>query len=76
MTSNSTSSSMGPMMLSYLHIRVANYAGDYVLFKAWRPHTGGQIAGAAIGLLFFAILERALGAFRHRLTTRWQDAYV
>ncbi len=61
------------MMLSYLHLKVDGYAGDYVLFSAWRPSTGGQIAGAAIGLLFFAILERLLGTVRARLTARWQE---
>lgn len=62
------------MMLSYLHFRQAGYIGDYVLFKAWRPSTAGALAGAAIGLLFFAILERFLAGVRGRLCAKWQEA--
>ncbi|KXN84783.1 Protein P80, partial [Leucoagaricus sp. SymC.cos] len=55
-SSNTTSSdgSMMVMMTPFFHF----IGGDYLLFKAWKPSSGGVIAGTCIGLLFFAIFER------------------
>lgn len=54
-------------MLPYLHFQ----GGDFLLFKAWVPRSSGAIAGACIGLVALAILERFITAWRARLEDMW-----
>jgi hypothetical protein len=42
------------MMTPFLHV----IGGDYLLFQMWKPTSGGAIAGACVGLFFFALFER------------------
>ncbi|KAL1691918.1 Ctr copper transporter family-domain-containing protein [Schizophyllum commune] len=64
---SSSSMDMDIQMLPYLHFQ----GGDFLLFKAWVPRSSGAIAGACIGLVVFAILERLVTAWRSRLEDSW-----
>jgi copper transporter 1 len=55
------------MMVPYLHIT----GGDNLLFKSWHPSSHGAIAGACIGLVALALLERLLNGIRNRLEGYW-----
>lgn len=46
------------MMTPFFHF----VGGDYLLFQAWRPTSGGATAGACIGLFFFALFDRWVNA--------------
>ncbi|OBZ78838.1 hypothetical protein A0H81_00550 [Grifola frondosa] len=68
-SSSSTMSMSMPMdMIPWLHFD----GGDYLLFKAWRPSSHGAIAGACIGLVALAILERWVGGTRGVLEDHWR----
>jgi len=54
-------------MLSYFHTE----GGDNLFFKSWTPSSPGAIAGASIGLLFLAMLERFVNGARGRLEGYW-----
>ncbi|KAL1667694.1 Ctr copper transporter family-domain-containing protein [Schizophyllum commune] len=64
---SSSTMDMEIQMLPYLHFQ----GGDFLLFKAWVPRSSGAIAGACIGLVVFAILERLVTAWRSRLEDSW-----
>ncbi|EPQ60924.1 copper transporter [Gloeophyllum trabeum ATCC 11539] len=68
MGGSSSSSSGMTMMTPWLHFA----AGDYLIFEAWKPSSKGAVAGACIGLLVFAMLERWIAAFRGIMETRWR----
>ncbi|KAH9949020.1 Ctr copper transporter [Amylocystis lapponica] len=57
------------MMTPYLHFT----GGDNLFFKTWTPSSHGAIAGACIGLVALAILERFLGAVRSVLGAQWRQ---
>ncbi|KAL1739458.1 Ctr copper transporter family-domain-containing protein [Schizophyllum fasciatum] len=65
--SSSSSMDMDMQMLPYLHFQ----GGDFLLFKAWAPRSSGAIAGACIGLVVLAIVERLITAWRSRLEDSW-----
>ena len=69
---SSSSMDMDIQMLPYLHFQ----GGDFLLFKAWVPRSSGAIAGACIGLVVFAILERLVTAWRSRLEDSWATRCV
>ena len=46
------------MMTPFFHF----VGGDYLLFQAWKPTSGGATAGACIGLFFFALFDRWVNA--------------
>ncbi|KAJ3828494.1 Ctr copper transporter [Lentinula raphanica] len=54
-------------MKNYLHFT----AGDNLLFQTWHPDSSGAIAGACIGLVVIALLERWLFAIRSGLESYW-----
>ncbi|KAJ4476749.1 Ctr copper transporter [Lentinula aciculospora] len=56
-------------MKNYLHFT----AGDNLLFQAWHPNSSGAIAGACIGLVLVAFLERWLSATRAGLEHHWHQ---
>ncbi|GLB36371.1 putative GPI anchored protein [Lyophyllum shimeji] len=56
------------MMVPFLHFT----GGDYLLFEAWKPTSGGAIAGACIGLVCLAIFERWIAAIRGILDNYWR----
>ncbi|VDB84492.1 unnamed protein product [Peniophora sp. CBMAI 1063] len=58
------------MMTPYLHFT----GGDFLYFKSLAPSSRGAIAGAAIVLVFLAILERALSAGRGLMEAHWRQA--
>ncbi|KAF8133319.1 Ctr copper transporter [Boletus edulis] len=60
------------MMTSYLHFGT----GDTLLFAPWQPTTHAALTGACIGLIFFCILERCLGAVRRVQEYRWRTRYA
>lgn len=57
------------MMIPYLHFT----GGDNLLFKSWRPSSAGALAGASIGLVLLAVLDRWTAAIRGLLDTRWKQ---
>jgi len=61
MNMNDTSTDNGAMMVMmtpFFHF----VGGDYLLFQAWKPTSGGATAGACIGLFFFALFDRWVNA--------------
>ncbi|CAA7264701.1 unnamed protein product [Cyclocybe aegerita] len=56
------------MMVPYLHF----FGGDNVFFETWRPSSSGALAGACIGLVLLALLERWLAATRSVFDAHWQ----
>lgn len=60
-------SMMHAMMVPYFHFT----PGDTLFFKGWIPTSDGAIAGACIGLFFFALLERILCATRKIFEAHW-----
>lgn len=54
----SSNSSMMVMMTPFFHV----VGGDYLLFQAWKPTSGGAIAGACVGLFILALFERWVNA--------------
>ncbi|KAJ3842972.1 Ctr copper transporter [Lentinula raphanica] len=64
---SSSSTNMTMMMKNYLHFT----AGDNLLFQTWHPDSSGAIAGACIGLVVIALLERWLFAIRSGLESYW-----
>jgi len=61
MDMNDTSTDDGGMMVMmtpFFHF----VSGDYLLFQAWKPTSGGATAGACIGLVFFALFDRWVNA--------------
>lgn len=66
--SSTSDSSSGMMtMLSYLHFT----GGDNLFFKSWQPLSRGAIAGACIGLVALALLDRFLAGVRGGLESYW-----
>lgn len=59
------------LMTPYLHFT----SGDALFFKSWTPSSAGAIAGASIGVLVLAILERWLSAVRGVLEEHWRRRY-
>jgi solute carrier family 31 (copper transporter), member 1 len=55
-------------MIPYLHFT----GGDHLYFSSWEPSSRGAIAGASLGLLILAILERGLHATRAVMDARWR----
>ncbi|XP_006463819.1 hypothetical protein AGABI2DRAFT_225744 [Agaricus bisporus var. bisporus H97] len=49
----------GMMMVPFFHFA----GGDFLLFEAWKPTSGGAIGGACVGIFFFAMFERLVHAF-------------
>ncbi|KAI0048432.1 copper transporter [Auriscalpium vulgare] len=69
---DSTSDASGAdllMMTPYLHFT----RGDTLFFKSWTPSSPGAVAGASIGLVLLALLERLLFAARGVLETHWKQ---
>ncbi|KAJ3503404.1 hypothetical protein NLJ89_g8450 [Agrocybe chaxingu] len=66
-TSTPTASHSG-MMIPYLHF----FGGDNLFFETWRPSSTGALAGACIGLVLLALLERWLAATRSVFDAHWQ----
>ncbi|KAF8168331.1 copper transporter [Crassisporium funariophilum] len=64
-----SSSSMSAMMVPYLHFQT----GDYLYFQMWRPTSAGAIAGACIGLIVLALLERWIAATRSVFYIHWHQ---
>ncbi|KAJ3750104.1 Ctr copper transporter [Lentinula detonsa] len=64
-----SSTNMTMMMKNYLHFT----AGDNLLFQTWHPNSSGAIAGACIGLVLVALLERWLSATRTGLQSYWHQ---
>lgn len=62
------SSSEDVTMIPYLHFT----GGDHLYFSSWEPSSRGAIAGASLGLLILAILERGLHATRAVMDARWR----
>ncbi|KAI0768497.1 Ctr copper transporter [Trametes elegans] len=60
------------MMVPYLHFT----GGDHLFFKTWHPSSHGAIAGACIGLVIFAILERWVDAMRALAEDHWRRRHV
>jgi len=61
MSANDTPTNNGAttvMMTPFFHF----VSGDYLLFQAWKPTSGGATAGACIGLFFFALFDRWVNA--------------
>jgi solute carrier family 31 (copper transporter), member 1 len=56
------------MMKNYLHFT----GGDNLLFQTWHPTSSGALAGACIGLVVVALLERWLFAVRAGLEAYWR----
>ncbi len=56
-------------MTPYLHFTI----GDALFFKDWNPSSAGAIAGACIGLVLLALLERWLAATRGALEAYWRN---
>ncbi|KDR84761.1 hypothetical protein GALMADRAFT_131553 [Galerina marginata CBS 339.88] len=71
-SSDGSSSSNGVSMVPYLHFA----GGDFLYFKSWQPTSAGAIAGACIGLVFLALLERWLAATRSMLDGHWRRRYL
>ncbi|KAI1797680.1 Ctr copper transporter family-domain-containing protein [Ganoderma leucocontextum] len=69
MDMSSSNSSVIAMMVPWLHFT----GGDNLLFEAWHPSSNGAIAGACIGLVFFAIFERWVNGMRGVLEGRWRQ---
>ncbi|KIK71267.1 hypothetical protein GYMLUDRAFT_33410 [Collybiopsis luxurians FD-317 M1] len=67
MGSSSTTTNMTMMMKNYLHFT----GGDSLLFQSWHPNSSGALAGACIGLVIVALLERWLFAIRAGLESYW-----
>lgn len=65
---STTNMSMNGMMVPWLHFT----GGDNLLFKAWSPSSHGAIAGACIGLVFLAVLERLVSGLRGVLEAHWK----
>ncbi|KAL4243058.1 Copper transport protein [Abortiporus biennis] len=67
--SNSTSTAtITMMMVPWLHFT----GGDNLFFKSWHPSSHGAIAGACIGLVVLAILERWISGMRGLLESHWR----
>lgn len=71
-SSSPVSDSSQMMMVPYLHFT----GGDNLFFKSWKPSSSGAIAGACIGLLVLALLERGLAAVRGKLEIRWKKRFI
>ncbi|KAI9057184.1 hypothetical protein FKP32DRAFT_1661838 [Trametes sanguinea] len=56
------------MMVPWLHFT----SGDNLLFETWHPSSKGAVAGACIGLVLFAILERWVDAMRALAENHWR----
>ncbi|KAG6379264.1 Ctr copper transporter [Boletus reticuloceps] len=56
------------MMTPYLHFGTS----DTLIFQTWQPATHAALTGACLGLIFFCILERCLGAIRRVQEYRWR----
>ena len=56
------------MMVPYLHFT----GGDNLFFQSWHPTSSGAIAGACIGLVFLALLDRWVAAARNVLEDHWR----
>ena len=69
---SSMTMTMNGMMVPWLHFT----GGDNLLFEAWSPSSPGTIAGACIGLVVFALLERWVNAMRGVLEARWRKRYA
>jgi copper transporter 1 len=72
-STNTTQASV--LMIPFFHLT----RGDYLLFKAWRPTSGGALAGACIGVFLFAIFERWVHAISpvliHHLVQRYRSTF-
>lgn len=66
--STSSNSTMNIMMVPYLHFT----GGDFLFFKSWHPSSHGAIAGACIGLVFLAVIERWIHGIRGLLEDVWR----
>ncbi|OSD06008.1 hypothetical protein PYCCODRAFT_1069010 [Trametes coccinea BRFM310] len=66
--SSSNSSMIMAMMIPWLHFT----SGDNLLFETWHPSSKGAVAGACIGLVLFAILERWVDAMRALAESHWR----
>lgn len=67
-SSNSSTMAMDIMMVPYLHFT----GGDFLFFKSWSPSSHGAIAGACIGLVALAILERWIHGVRGVFEDVWR----
>ena len=72
MDMSSSNSTVMDTMVPYLHFA----GGDNLLFEAWQPSSKGALAGACIGLVFYAIFERWVNGMRGVLEARWKKQYV
>ncbi|KAI0790415.1 Ctr copper transporter family-domain-containing protein [Abortiporus biennis] len=68
-SSSTGMSSMSMDMIPWLHFT----GGDYFIFKAWRPTSRGEVTGACIGLIVFAILERFVSGCRGVMYRRYKQ---
>lgn len=58
-------------MVPWLHFT----GGDHLYFESWHPSSKGAIAGACIGLVFLALLERWMSAMRSVMEAKWKKRY-
>ncbi|KAJ7510773.1 Ctr copper transporter family-domain-containing protein [Mycena galericulata] len=57
-------------MMTVLHFTL----GDTIWFAGWVPQTRGAMAGACIGLLILALVDRWLAAVRAMMELHWREA--
>jgi len=71
-TSSSSADSMTMLgsMIPWLHFS----GGDNLFFKTWAPSSAGAIAGACIGLVVLAILERGISGIRNVIAGNWKKS--